>query len=699
MSKFKKFCVVLLFLLSFFAGIMTPVYARSITGSIQDYWVKISGKSAVKPIRSFSVGDPSDRINGYFDVLDVSTFSGAALDPLLVDHIQEKTAGSGVNIDSTFHVQALSGILRGTSGQVGTGATIDDIDDGANFVRSEKNLTAALKTNYDSAYTHVSSDGTDHTFISQDLRGSVSPGFTGLTLSGNLLVDTILEYTTNNGILAEGIKLLDSFVEFSEIAAPANPAANKARLYTKDVAGITKLFFKDSAGTDTDILASATGATTFLALTDTPSVFTGSGGKVVSVNAAENALEFISVAGAQNIWATITGDLGSTTADSTTDILTIAGSGQVATTINGDTIYIGGTASFNDLTLAGDGGANQTINDKNTITITGGSAITTTVGATDTVTIALNINGEAADTLAAADEFIFYDDTGGHNNKITWTNLLGTISKIGTVTSGTLSTGAAVADVTMSLGSDVDGDVYYRNSNKLTRLAKGTATQVLTMNAGATAPEWAASAGGSAAFWNDDGVTTTYSGATVAYVSSADVTELFPAGKLLKITNSGAKIFYGVVIDSAYTTNTEITILAQQDLFNDTLTIKFADENAEVLQYTDELTAVADSSNAMGTQRLKDDGLLLGCQVRVDTAPTGAAGLFDLHKNGTTTYSSKISVSASANDSTYDRPSTGTGLNLGDRIQFFCDQVGSTIAGGSIRFSCWYIPNTAIFAT
>lgn len=49
-------------------------------------------------------------------------------------------------------------------------------------------------------------------------------------------------------------------------------------------------------------------------------------------------------------------------------------------------------------------------------------------------------------------------------------------------------------DVTMSLGSDADGDVYYRSSNKLTRLAKGAASQVLAMNSGATAPEWVSSA-------------------------------------------------------------------------------------------------------------------------------------------------------------------------------------------------------------
>lgn len=74
------------------------------------------------------------------------------------------------------------------------------------------------------------------------------------------------------------------------------------------------------------------------------------------------------------------------------------------------------------------------------------------------------------------------------------------IVTLGTVTSGGLGAGAVLGGVTMTLGSDADGDIYYRASNVLTRLPKGTAGQVLTMNAGATAPEWATpSSGGSPA--------------------------------------------------------------------------------------------------------------------------------------------------------------------------------------------------------
>jgi ribosomal protein L12E/L44/L45/RPP1/RPP2 len=49
-----------------------------------------------------------------------------------------------------------------------------------------------------------------------------------------------------------------------------------------------------------------------------------------------------------------------------------------------------------------------------------------------------------------------------------------------------------IKDAGFALGSDADGDIYYRASGALARLAKGTTAQVLTMNSGATAPEWAA---------------------------------------------------------------------------------------------------------------------------------------------------------------------------------------------------------------
>ena len=78
----------------------------------------------------------------------------------------------------------------------------------------------------------------------------------------------------------------------------------------------------------------------------------------------------------------------------------------------------------------------------------------------------------------------------GGNSILDDTSTVSVLTTIGTVTSGGLGTGAVIAGVTMTLGSDADGDIYFRSSNVLTRLAKGAAFEVLQMNSAATAPEW-----------------------------------------------------------------------------------------------------------------------------------------------------------------------------------------------------------------
>lgn len=47
----------------------------------------------------------------------------------------------------------------------------------------------------------------------------------------------------------------NGYIDINEIATPANPAANVGRLYVKDVAAVTQLFFRDSVGLETNLLA------------------------------------------------------------------------------------------------------------------------------------------------------------------------------------------------------------------------------------------------------------------------------------------------------------------------------------------------------------------------------------------------------------------------------------------------------------
>lgn len=77
----------------------------------------------------------------------------------------------------------------------------------------------------------------------------------------SLSVDTIVEITADAGVTVEGVKALDSFLEFTEIAKPANPAGNKLRLYTRDKAGVSTLYYLQDDGTEVEIGAGGGGAT------------------------------------------------------------------------------------------------------------------------------------------------------------------------------------------------------------------------------------------------------------------------------------------------------------------------------------------------------------------------------------------------------------------------------------------------------
>ena len=72
-------------------------------------------------------------------------------------------------------------------------------------------------------------------------------------------------------------------------------------------------------------------------------------------------------------------------------------------------------------------------------------------------------------------------------------------TSVGGDVTGTVSNiqiAANVVDGThIALGSDAAGDIMYYNGTNYIRLAKGTAAQILTVNSGATAPEWTTSSG------------------------------------------------------------------------------------------------------------------------------------------------------------------------------------------------------------
>jgi hypothetical protein len=51
--------------------------------------------------------------------------------------------------------------------------------------------------------------------------------------------------------ISASIATINNYIEMPEVSAPANPAANSLRLYAKDVTGVTRLVYRDSAGAET----------------------------------------------------------------------------------------------------------------------------------------------------------------------------------------------------------------------------------------------------------------------------------------------------------------------------------------------------------------------------------------------------------------------------------------------------------------
>lgn len=84
-------------------------------------------------------------------------------------------------------------------------------------------------------------DGTLLRWRPMNTADMASPSFTNISASGNATVS--------------GNITLSGYQDFSEIAAPANPAANALRRFVKDVSGVTVPAYLDSAGADPSIPA------------------------------------------------------------------------------------------------------------------------------------------------------------------------------------------------------------------------------------------------------------------------------------------------------------------------------------------------------------------------------------------------------------------------------------------------------------
>lgn len=252
----------------------------------------------------------------------------------------------------------------------------------------------------------------------------------------------------------------------------------------------------------------STGATTFKALTDVPSSYSGQSGKVAAVKATEDGLEFIAAGGTGTVTSVAAITLGTTGTDlsstvangTTTPVITLQVPTASATnrgalsaadwsTFNGKAPLV--SPSFTTPTL---GVASATSINKVAITAPAtGSTLTIADGAT------LTVNGSATITNGTHSGTNTGDQTNISGNAATVTtnaNLTGVITSVGNATSIASQTGTGtkfVVDTSPTLVTPTLGVATATSVNKVAITAPATSAtltiadgQTLTVNGSAT---------------------------------------------------------------------------------------------------------------------------------------------------------------------------------------------------------------------
>lgn len=138
------------------------------------------------------------------------------------------------------------------------------------FPTISENYTLKLPSTAPSTGQYLSVDSNDST----QLIWNTPSGSGDVSASSNFDTDNVIIKSdgTAKGVQSTGLSVDDSnnlsgvvnltqtgYTDLSEITTPSDPSANIGRLYTKDDGGTTKLYFKDSAGVETDLTTSSSG--------------------------------------------------------------------------------------------------------------------------------------------------------------------------------------------------------------------------------------------------------------------------------------------------------------------------------------------------------------------------------------------------------------------------------------------------------
>jgi hypothetical protein len=283
--------------------------------------------------------------------------------------------------------------------------------------------------------------GSDLTLANSATIGNTPDGDIVLTEAGE---DLRLRFTSNNvellsrlGVL--GLDVNDLYIVFNEISAPTgNPASDLGWLYTKDATGTTTLYFEDSAGTVTDLLAAGSGNTL------DQSYDQGGAGSGRTIDADTGAVA-ITVSNTDNNTGLIVTQNDTTNND---DAVQIVNAGT------GISLDIDGVAGGDDIQGTGD-----------TWAVTGaGAAQFTTIAGTGITTTSATVSLGDGTTTAAVNSSAWDISTAGAVSGVTTIGMSGDLTNSGgdlIVANGNGLKGSTTNAETLDISAyDVDGAAY-----------------------------------------------------------------------------------------------------------------------------------------------------------------------------------------------------------------------------------------------
>lgn len=174
----------------------------------------------------------------------------------------EAMSGTGIAVHtgvSTWTERTITGPAAGISVSNGSGVS-------GNPTLALANDLAALEA---MAGTGIVARTASETYAQRTITGTAAEidVTNGNGVSGNPTLSlpaslTFTGKTITGGTYTSVVNVsLTGYIDITEAAAPANPAANVARLYCRDDAGTTRLYFRDSAGTESVVGGGAGGFT------------------------------------------------------------------------------------------------------------------------------------------------------------------------------------------------------------------------------------------------------------------------------------------------------------------------------------------------------------------------------------------------------------------------------------------------------